>query len=101
MGHCDVHLLAHGDDVLVPDPAEGLGVLLEGEVGGAPLLEQGGQHVRRLPADDEQPRVELPQTRVQVLEALEKEPAIDSYVRQIIHDVIQFILLHLGRLICL
>ena len=76
MGHCDVHLLAHGDDVLVPDPAEGLGVLLEGEVGGAPLLEQGGQHVRRLAADDEEPRVELPQTRVQVLEALEKEPAI-------------------------
>ena len=76
VGHCDVHLLAHGDDVLVPDPTEGLGVLLEGEVGGAPLLEQGGKHVRRLATDDKQPRVELPQARVQVLEALEKEPAI-------------------------
>ena len=76
VGHCDVHLLAHCDDVLVPDPTEGLRVLLEGEVGGAPFLKQGGQHVRRLPANDEQPRVELPQTRVQVLEALEEEPAI-------------------------
>ena len=70
----NVHLLAHGNDVLVPDPAERLGVLLEGEVGGAPLLEQGRQHVRRLPADDEQPRVELPQTRVQVLETLQQKP---------------------------
>ena len=78
VGHCDVHLLAHGDYVLVPDPAEGLRVLLEGEVGGAPLLEQGGQHIRRLAADHEQPRVEFPQARVQVLEALEKEPAIVS-----------------------
>ena len=76
MGHCDVHLFAHGNDVLVPDPSKGLRVLLEGEVGGAPVLEQSGQHVRRLTADDEQPRVEFPQTRVQVLEALEQEPAI-------------------------
>ena len=78
VGHCDVHLLAHGHDVLVPDSAEGLRVLLEGEVGGAPLLEQGGQHIRRLTADHEQPRVEFPQARVQVLEALEKKPAIGS-----------------------
>ena len=76
MDHCDVHLFAHGNDVLVPDPSKGLRVLLEGEVGGAPVLEQSGQHVRRLTADDEQPRVEFPQTRVQVLEALEQEPAI-------------------------
>ena len=76
MGNCDVHLFAHGHNVLVPDPSKGLRVLLEGEVGGAPVLEQSGQHVRRLPADDEQPRVEFSQTRVQVLEALEQEPAI-------------------------
>ena len=42
---------AQGHDVVVPDAAEGLGVLLEGEVGGAPLLEQRGQHVRRLAPD--------------------------------------------------
>ena len=42
---------AHGHDVVVLDAAEGLGVLLEGEVGGAPLLEQRGQHVRRLAPD--------------------------------------------------
>ena len=41
----NVHLLAHGHDVLVPDPAEGLGVLLEGEVGGAPLFEQLWKHI--------------------------------------------------------
>ena len=75
VGHSDVHLLAHSDNVLVPDPAEGLGVLLECEIGCAPFLEQGGQHIRRLAADDEQSGVELPQARVQILETLEQEPA--------------------------
>ena len=41
----DTLLFAEGDNILVPDPAKGLGVLLEGEVGGAPLFEQLWKHI--------------------------------------------------------
>ena len=74
VGHGDVHLFTHGNNILVADPAERLGVLLECEVGGLPLLEQRGQHVRRLAADHEQSRVQLAQAGVKILQALQQEP---------------------------
>lgn len=66
----DADLAALGRDVVVAHAAVRLGVLLEGQRGGAPLLEQLGQRVRRLPANHKQARVDLLETRVQVFEAL-------------------------------
>ena len=70
MSHSNVHLLAHGNNVLVSNTTKWLWILLECKVGGAPVLEQSGQHIRWLTADDKQARVQLPQTGVQVLQAL-------------------------------
>ena len=74
MSHSNIHFFAHCNDILVSDPAKRLGVLLECEVGGLPLLEQRGQHVRRLAADHEQSRVQLAQAGVKILQALQQEP---------------------------
>ena len=72
--HRDPQLLAHGQNVLVPDLTVGLGVLLKGEVVDVPLLEQGGQDVGGLAADHVQAGVELAEGEVEVLQALEEEP---------------------------
>ena len=73
MSHGNVHLFAHGQDVLIPHAAKRLRVLLKCEVGGAPLFEQGGQNIRRLAADHKQAGVEFSQTGVQVFQTLEQE----------------------------
>ena len=73
VSHGNVHLLAHGQDVLIPHAAKRLWVLLKGEVCGAPLFEQGGQDIRRLAADHKQAGVEFSQTGVQVFQTLEQK----------------------------
>ena len=79
MDDMDAEVLAECHDVLVLDAAEGLRVLLEGEVGGAPLPEQLGQDVGGLAPDQVQSRVQLAQALVQVLQALDEEtPLVDA-----------------------
>ena len=70
----DAELLAHGLHVVVPDVAEGFRVRLEAEVGDAPALQQPREDVSGLAPDDEQPRVQLPEVPIQVLQALKQEP---------------------------
>ena len=53
----DAEVLAECHDVLVLDAAEGLRVLLEGEVGGAPLFEQLWKHICGLATYQVQPGV--------------------------------------------
>ena len=59
---CNVHLLAHGQDVLISHATKWFWILLECEVCCAPLFEQCWQHISRLTSDDEETRVEFPQT---------------------------------------
>ena len=56
MSDSNVHFLAHGDNVLVPNPSKRFRILLECEVGGAPVFEQSGQNIRGLTSDHEQTR---------------------------------------------
>ena len=70
----DAELFAHGLHVVVPDVAEGFRVRLEAEVGDAPALQQPREDVSGLAPDDEQPRVQLPEVPIQVLQALKQEP---------------------------
>ena len=57
MSDSNVHLLAHGNDVLVSNPSKRFRILLECEVGGAPVFEQSGQTIRWLTSDHEQTRI--------------------------------------------
>lgn len=58
---------------MVSDSTEGLGVLLEGQGGGAPFLEELGEGVGGLAADHEEAGVEFSEVTVEVLKTLEKK----------------------------
>ena len=70
----DTELLAHGLHVVVPDVTERFRVRLEAEVGDAPALKQPREDIGGLAPDDEQPRVQLTEVPIQVLQALKQEP---------------------------
>ena len=70
----DAELLAHGLHVVVPDVTERFRVRLEAEVGDAPALKQPREDIGGLAPDDEQPRVQLTEVPIQVLQALKQEP---------------------------
>ena len=101
MSHWNVHLLAHGNYVLVSNTTKWLRILLEGEVGCAPVLEQGWQNIRWLTSDDKQARVQLPQTGVQVLQTLQQESRRSEYLiqslRMTLSSLPPFVGTHIGR----
>lgn len=73
-GHRDADLAAFGHNVVVPHAAVRLRVFLESEGGGSPFLKQLRQRVGGLASHYEQSRVQLPETVVQIFEALQEEP---------------------------
>lgn len=57
VGHSNVHFFAHGHNILVSHPTEGLRIFLECEVSCLPFFEKRGQNVSRLAADDKEPAI--------------------------------------------
>ena len=70
MGDSNVHFLAHGYNVLVSHPPEGLRIFLECEVSRLPFFEQSWENIGRLAPDNKQPTVQFSQTCVQILQGL-------------------------------
>ena len=70
MGDSNVHFLAHGHNVLVSHPSEGLRVFLECEVSRLPFFKKSWQNICRLATDNKEPTVQFSQTGVKVLQGL-------------------------------
>ena len=71
MGHSNVHFFAHGNNVLVSHPTEGLRILLECEVSCLPFFKQRRENIGRLAPDNKQPAIQFPQPRVKILQGLQ------------------------------
>lgn len=78
LDHRDTKLLTQCRDVMIPDPSEWFWIFLEGQVRGAPFLEQFWQGIRRLSPYHEQSGVQFSQGTVKVLQALQQKPVEKS-----------------------
>lgn len=78
LDHRDTKLLTECRDVVISHATERLRILLEGQIRRPPFLEELGKSVGRLSSDHEQTGIQLLQGTVQILQALQQEPASDD-----------------------